>query len=469
MRGRAAVGRGSGAPSRAARRRPRSRAPGGPRPAARRAAPRTSARGRSRREVAPATVPRPVSWRSLSVPASSMIASGLPPVSRCSRRCTARRRLDVREAPDERREGRVVEPVDRGLRELRALHALRADGEQHRDRLALRGAVRRTRVPPPTPCPASARRRRRPAPGASPPPVRAARAPRRRRRRAHPAARRRSQRDLQRAPLRQRQRDGATEHRAQQLREAREGELGLGLDALRGQHQHVVGPVARVPAAMRSCRRPAPRGASGRRRCRGGRRRSSASMRARSVERPMSTAPMLRDFDRSDLGEIPEAKRRRWDDARGMPPALLLAALTLMLLLAPATAAAAPPTCGTASAEVEPDVPVDLMPFGAGECFDPDGGPLSLAIVDDPQHGTASVEPGAVGDVIVYDPDDGYVGEDSFTFRADDGVDAVRGGDLRDHGARAERPPQVRRREPRGRPRRGGAARSERHVLRSGR
>ncbi len=106
-----------------------------------------------------------------------------------------------------------------------------------------------------------------------------------------------------------------------------------------------------------------------------------------------------------------------------MPPALLLAALSLVLLLAPATAGAAPPTCGTPSFSVEPDVPAQLPTFLEGGCFDPDANPLHFTIVDGPQHGTVSVVSNTFGDAIVYDPVDGYAGEDSFTFRADDGAE----------------------------------------------
>ncbi len=81
-----------------------------------------------------------------------------------------------------------------------------------------------------------------------------------------------------------------------------------------------------------------------------------------------------------------------------------------------------PPVCNASSDEVEPDVVTVLTPVDGGGCSDPDFDALALSIIDQPLHGTVTVAPGAFGDELHYDPSDGYVGPDSFTFRADDGL-----------------------------------------------
>jgi len=55
--------------------------------------------------------------------------------------------------------------------------------------------------------------------------------------------------------------------------------------------------------------------------------------------------------------------------------------------------------------------------------YDEEGGPLTPIIVDPPAHGTAVVEPevGEGGYGAIYTPDPGYVGSDSFTYKANDG------------------------------------------------
>jgi hypothetical protein len=59
--------------------------------------------------------------------------------------------------------------------------------------------------------------------------------------------------------------------------------------------------------------------------------------------------------------------------------------------------------------------PVELI------CVDPDGNPLTLSIVDGPDHGTlGAIDQGL--DVVTYTPDQDYVGPDTFTFKASDGM-----------------------------------------------
>jgi len=77
-----------------------------------------------------------------------------------------------------------------------------------------------------------------------------------------------------------------------------------------------------------------------------------------------------------------------------------------------------PPSCTTPwLADVEPDAVNDLDPiFGFEPCHDPDGFELTFAVVDPPQHGTAT--PHGFG--FHYTPTAGYRGPDAFTFRVSD-------------------------------------------------
>ena len=88
-------------------------------------------------------------------------------------------------------------------------------------------------------------------------------------------------------------------------------------------------------------------------------------------------------------------------------------------------------------------------------CTDADGETLTYEIVTPPAHGTLG-DPGAGGGR-TYTPDPGFAGDDSFTFRASDGVDAVEpaDGDHHRHAA-AQRPAGVLRRQPQAGPRRAG-------------
>ena len=54
------------------------------------------------------------------------------------------------------------------------------------------------------------------------------------------------------------------------------------------------------------------------------------------------------------------------------------------------------------------------------ECYDPDGDPVTLSIVDQPEHGDLGALDQAERE-IVYTPDPGFVGLDRFTFRGNDG------------------------------------------------
>ena len=72
--------------------------------------------------------------------------------------------------------------------------------------------------------------------------------------------------------------------------------------------------------------------------------------------------------------------------------------------------------------DVEPDTPTPLFdPFLPIGCWDPDFSELTYSVVDHPQHGSVSAYEPDVG--FTYTPTSGYVGPDSFTFKANDGLD----------------------------------------------
>ena len=74
-----------------------------------------------------------------------------------------------------------------------------------------------------------------------------------------------------------------------------------------------------------------------------------------------------------------------------------------------------PPTAADASVTTQQDVPVDFALSGT----DPEGGALTFAVDSGPAHGSVVCEPSGA---CTYTPDAGFSGDDSFTFRASDGV-----------------------------------------------
>jgi Subtilase family/Bacterial Ig domain len=70
---------------------------------------------------------------------------------------------------------------------------------------------------------------------------------------------------------------------------------------------------------------------------------------------------------------------------------------------------------GPLPVERDQSKPIDLV------CADPDGTPLELSVVDAPDHGSLDAIDQST-DTVVYTPDDGYTGPDSFTYKASDGT-----------------------------------------------
>ena len=57
------------------------------------------------------------------------------------------------------------------------------------------------------------------------------------------------------------------------------------------------------------------------------------------------------------------------------------------------------------------------------QCFDPDGDPLELVVIEEPAHGSISAKPGQFGGLeATYDPDDGYRGADDMVLAVTDGL-----------------------------------------------
>jgi len=77
----------------------------------------------------------------------------------------------------------------------------------------------------------------------------------------------------------------------------------------------------------------------------------------------------------------------------------------------------APPVANDDSETIDEDTSV-LVDVVANDT-DPDGNPLTIASVSDPEHGTASIE----GNQIRYTPDPDYCGTDSFSYTVSDGSD----------------------------------------------
>jgi len=74
-----------------------------------------------------------------------------------------------------------------------------------------------------------------------------------------------------------------------------------------------------------------------------------------------------------------------------------------------------PPIAGDLTAETLRNQPVDIDVLA--EASDPDGDPLDIASFDQPDNGTVTRS----GDVLRYQPDEPFVGSDSFTFTVEDG------------------------------------------------
>lgn len=93
--------------------------------------------------------------------------------------------------------------------------------------------------------------------------------------------------------------------------------------------------------------------------------------------------------------------------------------LLVVLLLFPATAAAAPPTCAAGDFSGLHD---QVIPFSAAPCSGGNG-TLTLSVVTPPAHGQVGF---AAGGVPQYTPDAGFVGPDSFTYKATDQTPRIR-------------------------------------------
>ena len=76
-----------------------------------------------------------------------------------------------------------------------------------------------------------------------------------------------------------------------------------------------------------------------------------------------------------------------------------------------------PPACSDVSRRLAPDAAATIQLA----CTDPDGDPVTLEPVAGPAHGTlGAIDQGT--DQVVYTPEPGYTGTDSFTYRATDGT-----------------------------------------------
>ena len=73
----------------------------------------------------------------------------------------------------------------------------------------------------------------------------------------------------------------------------------------------------------------------------------------------------------------------------------------------------------SASTDEETTVVINVL----SNDIDPDGDPLSLSVLTQPSNGTATVP--AQGDIIVYSPETGFSGTDSFTYQISDGNGAT--------------------------------------------
>ena len=113
------------------------------------------------------------------------------------------------------------------------------------------------------------------------------------------------------------------------------------------------------------------------------------------------------------LGIGAQSNNIRWfqgdlDDVR-----LYSRALSAGEIAALAEASNQAPVCSDTTLSTPQDTSGDASPA----CTDPDGNPMTYSIVDTATHGTASVASGELH----YVPDGGYIGSDTFTYRANDG------------------------------------------------
>jgi hypothetical protein len=86
-----------------------------------------------------------------------------------------------------------------------------------------------------------------------------------------------------------------------------------------------------------------------------------------------------------------------------------------VLLLLPSAAQAAAPTCLDGNFTT---LPGQALTLPGNPCSDTDGDPLTLSVVAPPQHGTLTPQAGS----FAYQPAAGFVGVETFTYKASDGT-----------------------------------------------
>ena len=89
----------------------------------------------------------------------------------------------------------------------------------------------------------------------------------------------------------------------------------------------------------------------------------------------------------------------------------------ILFLLSPAAARAAPPVC-SAPAPMTAASGATLHVWGFYACDDSDGDVLTYDVVTAPEHGSVAI----TGADLAYRSDAGYMGADSFAFKANDGT-----------------------------------------------
>ena len=111
-------------------------------------------------------------------------------------------------------------------------------------------------------------------------------------------------------------------------------------------------------------------------------------------------------------GRVARTSHRTGALGRSLPAAVVVA--LLLAALAPASALAAAPVADDASDQTSENTPLIVYLYAD----DTDGDPLTYAIVTPPAHG--DLDDCSSGSC-TYTPDPGYVGDDSFTWKANDG------------------------------------------------